>query len=386
MNKGTVGTRLLERSIIKHIEKGSIHGVGPACDYSVLDACSSGISISSIGFADETLSLSGEQITRGELAYLRASNNMATSGGSAKNMLVTITASPDTEEQILRDEMNNLSALAHRENIRIAGGNTVYTGEASGSKVDSKEATGNKVDFEEATGNKVDFKEAAGNMVAEVNSDYSRKNIVKTEMSGNVGIHITLIGEVDSELFRRISRKPKVGDSIVIYGYAGELGANILMDERESELTDRFAEFYLRESRMDYGNLDIRKPVSLFISAGAEFIHDVSYGGIYRSLYEMSEYAGHGIEILHEKIPVKQSTIEVCEMLGINPYRLLGMGSFVAAVPSEKLESFEQSLTEQGISYSVAGTFTEKKERVISSKSYEMKRALTLYDKDELFK
>ena len=386
MNKGTVGTRLLERSIIKHIEKGSIHGVGPACDYSVLDACSSGISISSIGFADETLSLSGEQITRGELAYLRASNNMATSGGSAKNMLVTITASPDTEEQILRDEMNNLSALAHRENIRIAGGNTVYTGEASSGKVDSKEATGNKVDFEEATGNKVDFKEAAGNMVAEVNSDYSRKNIVKTEMSGNVGIHITLIGEVDSELFSRISRKPKVGDSIVIYGYAGELGANILMDERESELTDRFAEFYLRESRMDYGNLDIRKPVSLFISAGAEFIHDVSYGGIYRSLYEMSEYAGHGIEILHEKIPVKQSTIEVCEMLGINPYRLLGMGSFVAAVPSEKLESFEQSLTEQGISYSVAGTFTEKKERVISSKSYEMKRALTLYDKDELFK
>ena len=344
MNKGTVGTRLLERSIIKHIEKGSIHGVGPACDYSVLDAGSEVISISSIGFADETLSLSGEQITRGELAYLRASNNMATSGGRAKNMLVTITASPDTEEQILRDEMNNLSALAHRENIRIAGGNTVYTGEASGGKVDSKEAT------------------------------------------GNVGIHITLIGEVGSELYRRISGKPKVGDSIVIYGYAGELGANILMDERASELTDRFAEFYLRESRMDYGNLDIRKPVSLFISAGAEFIHDVSYGGIYRSLYEMSEYAGHGIEILHEKIPVKQSTIEVCEMLGINPYRLLGMGSFVAAVPSEKLESFEQSLIEQGISYSVAGTFTEKKERVISSKSYEMKRALTLYDKDELFK
>ena len=100
----------------------------------------------------------------------------------------------------------------------------------------------------------------------------------------------------------------------------------------------------------------------------------------------MSEYTGLGVDILHEKIPILQSTIELSEFYNINPYQLLGTGAMVAAFPEEKEDSIKSLLTSEGLIYDVAGVFTTDKSRVVHSENYHMSRSLGFYESDEIYK
>ena len=58
-----------------------------------------------------------------------------------------------------------------------------------------------------------------------------------------------------------------------------------------------------------------------------------------------------------------------------------------AAVVHEKdLEEFEAQLRESEIHYSVCGVITEDKKRLIHSVKNDMRRSITLYDEDEIYK
>lgn len=341
MNKGTIGTRILERSIIKHIVKGSTHGVGPGHDYSVLNLSddSDKYIVTSQGFSETDTNMPGASdqdfsfVSGAELGLIRAENNLATCGAKPYEMLVTITAGGDVGEQILRDEMSKVCYLAKEKKIRISGGNTVYMGEGS-----------------------------------------------------SVGTTITLFGELDKKVYDQLNQKIRPGDKIYIYGNAGEFGASVLADCRDErikeKIRERFADSFLDEMKMSKDSLYIHLPALSFIEAGACYIHDVSYGGIYRTLYELSEYSGLGVDIIHENVPIKQSTIEICETLGLNPYEIMGPGAFAAVVSASDAGAFEESLKKKGISFSQAGEMTQKKEKVVHSASYRMQRFLTPYDTD----
>ena len=121
----TVGTRILERSIIKHLEKSA--GVGVGNDYSVL---SDGSTVLAMGFADEgydtTVMAGGTKLSTGDMALIRALNNLSCSGANPKEMTISIQAGSNCPEQLLRDEMLILSNAAKKHGIKIIGGNTVY--------------------------------------------------------------------------------------------------------------------------------------------------------------------------------------------------------------------------------------------------------------------
>ena len=89
--KGTANTRILKRSIIKHIK--ITLGVGVGNDFSTLSSSGDGfVSVSAMG--------AGES---GETALLNAANNLATCGAEPTEMLVGITAGEETPEQQIRD-------------------------------------------------------------------------------------------------------------------------------------------------------------------------------------------------------------------------------------------------------------------------------------------
>ena len=137
---------------------------------------------------------------------------------------------------------------------------------------------------------------------------------------------------------------------------------------------------------MDTDECYISEVTEALVQGGASFIHDVSFGGIYRSLIEIAEYSNHGIDIIHEKVPIRQDTIEISEFFGINPYELLGTGGVVAIVKPDRLERMEAELRGANIQYSIAGELTEFGERVVHSENFHMKRSLTYYEGDEIYK
>ena len=116
MSSGTIGTRMLKNSIIKHLE-----GIKVGQDFAVLEEEKSFSLISAMGFSD----ISGpDGMTTGEVALCRALNNLSLSGvlingfkdsaGKNKKISISIVAGRNCPEQELRTEMQRLSAFCKK--------------------------------------------------------------------------------------------------------------------------------------------------------------------------------------------------------------------------------------------------------------------------------
>ena len=322
MNKGTINTRIIKRSILKHIARNEIAGTDVGTDYSVLDKTSSpSVLIAAVGISDGNA----------EMAYIRAVNNLATSGAKPEKIMINIQAGEKVEEQTLRDMMHGLTELVKNQGVIISGGNTVSFGEG-----------------EDCT------------------------------------VTITAFGKTDEKVLKQLSEKARADDIVIIIGDAGHYGASLIC--KNKDMADRFARSYIEKAIMPDDKRCISDVCDALIEGGVHFIHDVSFGGIYRNLVELAEHTGLGVDVLHEKVPIRQDTIEVAEYCNINPYELLGTGGVTALCHQENLERLEDVLIKRGITYSVAGRLTTEKIRLVHSEDNKIKRSLNFYEGDEIFK
>ena len=247
MNKGTINTRIIKRSILKHIARNEIAGTDVGTDYSVLDKTSSpSVLIAAVGISDGNA----------EMAYIRAVNNLATSGAKPEKIMINIQAGEKVEEQTLRDMMHGLTELVKNQDVIISGGNTVSFGEG-----------------EDCT------------------------------------VTITAFGKTDEKVLKQLSEKARADDIVIIIGDAGHYGASLIC--KNKDMADRFARSYIEKAIMPDDKRCISDVCDALIEGGVHFIHDVSFGGIYRNLVELAEHAGLGVDVLHEKVPIRQDTIEV---------------------------------------------------------------------------
>ncbi len=328
---GTVGTRILGRSIIKHIPGDDLIRNGYGQDFVILDTDYKS------GRKDEVNVAAYGYSSKGRVALIRANNNLLLSGAAAESITVCITCGRDCPEQTLRREMHALVEFAGELGIRVLGGNTIYSGEGS-----------------------------------------------------DISIIVTAYGKTSRKTLDTFTRDIHPDYKIIAVGNAGEYGASLIYKYNSEDLGKRFSKSYIEKNRFENGftekDMDISGIAGCLIGGGSCYIHDVTFGGIYRALYEMSEAAGLGIDIWHDRIPIKQSTIEVSEFYGINPYMLLGTGAVAAVISPELEEEVLRTLEAAGYKGAVIGRFTEEKTKVIRSERYEMNRSLTMYEEDEIYK
>lgn len=318
--RGTIGSRILNRSIVKHIPAYGKNKASAGRDYSVIEE-----------YRDdkEFLVAADGYSSQGVMAVIRAVNNLSVSGAAAQRIMISIVAGEDILEQVLRDEMQRIVEYSSEKGFIIAGGNTVYSG--------------------------------AGEDVSFTVTAYGRTKCIT-------------------------DYRPKPGDKIVMFGSAGEYGANVICSQDREKLKERFSEYYLKSFDFPMEKTDISQVMIAAAEKGEIMIHDISFGGVYRALYEIAEYSGCGLDIIHENIPIKQSTIELSEYYNINPYMLLGTGGAVMAVSPDRAEKIVQLLTDFGQDVSVIGELTADKAMTVRSELYNMNRSLTMYDGDEIYK
>lgn len=196
----------------------------------------------------------------------------------------------------------------------------------------------------------------------------------------------------------------KPGQDLVIAGHIGLGGTVWMARHKEDILRKTLPEDYVESGRALLA--DMERVLSAAVPAadagtavleadmdtaaletgmgvyGAAAIYNVAQGGIFGALWEFAQAAGAGIYTWLKDIPVRQQTIEFCEVFDLNPYQLFSGGCLLMAVENGCDTLFR--MDRAGIPCSVIGKVTKSRSRVVAHD--DTCRYLTRPQRDEIFK
>ena len=117
-------------------------------------------------------------------------------------------------------------------------------------------------------------------------------------------------------------------------------------------------------------------------AAGADVIYPMGEGGFLSGLWKVAEVSGTGLVADFRKVPVRQETVELCEVLDLNLYRLRSDGAFLAGIPSG--EGLVRKCQAAGLPAAVIGQANAGNDRLLYSG--ENFRYLDRPAEDEIYK
>lgn len=325
MKIGKIPESVLKRSVFKqiHTKRGEVllgAGVGEDCAAVKLAA-------------DEIFVVSTDPITGtatdiGHLAIHITMNDLASSGAEPIGVMLTILLPEYAGEADLKKMMTQIESVCAEANVQVMGGHTEVT--------------------------------------KAVNQPL---------------INVCGVGKAkEGKLVSTAGVNP--GDDILATKWIALEGTSIIAKEKEEELLRRYPMELVRTAQRFDKYLSVLPEAAVAVRSGVSAMHDVTEGGIFGGLWEMAESSGVGLEIDLKKIPVKQETIELCEMFGINPYELISSGCMLMASPDGN--TLMRELEKAGIHAAVIGKAVAGNDRVLLNE--DEKRYLEPPKADELYK
>ena len=173
----------------------------------------------------------------------------------------------------------------------------------------------------------------------------------------------TLQAEIDGIL--------KPGDELIVAGAVAAEGTAWLTENRHEKLREFFAERFLEDARRlpeiyGTGRLEENNKVwKMAEKAGASARYLMGEGGFLAALWKMAEASGVGLEVDLRTVPIRQETIEICEIFDVNPYKLLSGGSILLGISGG--DAFVQELRREGIMAAVIGQTNSGNDRLLYS-------------------
>ena len=153
------------------------------------------------------------------------------------------------------------------------------------------------------------------------------------------------------------------GQDIIMTGFIALEGTARLAREQRELLLKTLPEELLDDAEAFLDYLTRVPEAAVAIRHGATAMLTVGDGGIMTALWILAGYSGAGMRVGLRDIPVKQETIEICEVLEINPYHLLSGGcTLMTADNGYRLCA---DLKELGFEAAVIGHITADKDKAI---------------------
>ena len=177
-------------------------------------------------------------------------------------------------------------------------------------------------------------------------------------------VTITAIGAVEDGIVRDPGMA-KAGQELVITKWIGLEGTALLAKNFGDKLRERYPAYLVEEAAGFDKYFSVTAEAAIAARLGAAAMHDLSLGGVYGALWEMAEGAGTGLMTDLKKIPIRQETVEVCEVCGVNPYEMRSCGSLLIA--TQDGEELVAALEEAGIPATVVGRLTEGQDRIVQN-------------------
>ena len=315
MNVGKVSESVLKRSVLKYVQQNNksvdnachlIHGAKVGADCALFAVSETGL--------DRMGSATAAAIGRHRMvvveAMMNACNNLICSGVEAFGVEIALILPEAVFESELKHMMEEAKHFADTHQITILGGHTTV-------------------------------------------SQFVTETVATVTALGHTGE------------FQARALKP--GMDVVMSKWIGLQGTAKIAAEQREALEKRLPVRMIAEAA-GYGRyMSVVPEAKAAMAAGVCAMHDISGGGIFRALWELAELAETGIRIDLKKIPVKQETIEICEVFGLNPYELLSGGALLMVTPYG--ERLVEQLAEEGIPAAVIGKLTDGNDRVMVTHS-----------------
>lgn len=175
-------------------------------------------------------------------------------------------------------------------------------------------------------------------------------------------VSITAIGVVNREGIHEPGMA-KAGQDIVLSKWIGLEGTALLAKTFREKLLERYPAYLVEEAAGFDRFLSVEEDAGIAAANGAAAMHDLSRGGVFGALWELAEGAGLGLTVDLKKIPIRQETVEVCEVCGVNPYEMRSGGSLLITAPDG--EAVAAALREAAIPAVVIGRLTEGQDRIL---------------------
>ncbi len=325
LKTGKVPESVLKRSIIKQIRNKRdeiIVGAGVGEDCAAIELADDEI------FVTSTDPITGTSHDIGALSVHVTANDIASSGAEVIGVMLSVLLPEGTEESELKSIMAQVEEVCEKLNIQTVGGHTEVT------------------------------------------------NVVNQTVITTTGI-----GKVKKDKLVTTSGAHP-GDDVVVTKWIGLEGTSIIAKEKESEISKRFPPAFIETAKGFSEYLSVVEDAKIATSVGVSAMHDVTEGGIFGALWEIAAASGCGLEIELLDIPVKQETVEICELFGINPYGLISSGSMLITAPNGS--DIVRQLKKAGINAAVIGKVTKGNDRLIING--DEKRFLEPPASDELYK
>ncbi len=307
LEQGKVNIKLLQE-ILGNINKNG-------CNKEVIQSPEIGVDCAVLDFGDEYLLVSADPITGatsniGELVVDVNANDIYASNGVPVGIILTILMPVNSTDEDVSQIMADISEKCRSMNITIIGGHTEVT-------------------------------------------DAVNRPVVSA----------TILGKTkDRKLLKKQSIKD--GFDIVLTKHIALEGTNILACDYESSLVEKLTN----------DDLFFAKNLTQFLSISDEckiafahdeniFLHDVTEGGVFGGLYEMFEHLDYGFEVNVGNVPVLEVTKKICNVFGINPYKLISSGSLL--IVCENGDELVKAFRKKNIVANVIGKVTKNADKVI---------------------
>ena len=283
--------------------------------------------------SDEVMVLSVDPITAtdkgtGTLAVHITANDLASSGAEPRGIMLSILLPSRKREKYLRELMAEIEFTCKEIGIEIMGGHTEVT-------------------------------------------DVVNQPVVT----------VTGVGKVKKDALISTGGL-QVGDELVVTKWVGLEGSVIIASEKADKLRETLPQELIETAAEFLQYISVVPEAKLAAQFGVSAMHDITEGGIFGALWEMGAAADVGIVADLKKIPIRQETIEVCEVFGINPYQMMSSGSML--IGCKQGNRLVEVLQGAGIPAAVVGYATDNNDRIIISG--EEKRFLEPAGSDELYK
>lgn len=393
MENGKLSERILKRSVLRQFHNDNLENkmrsaaVGNDCAF----LCSEGGLETAVN--TQTVCFGGSKA--GFYAVMQAVNHLAAAGAVPVAISDNITMPADTDEAQLKEVVAGIKKAVSYTNAAIRGQNK---------ERDSKELQNKEQNNKEQ--NNIEQKDNDDGSIESVDS---RLGVIcgHTEISSAVSapvVSVTAFGkDMKGILFARSEEdnmqskasgqtgtyikktevKMRPGQQIVISKYIGLEGTAILAQKYRDRLREKLPAKMIDEAAGYEEMISVLPEAAGASKSGVCAMHALSQGGVFGALWEMAEAAGTGLSINLKAIPVRQETIEICEQLELNPYRLLSGGSLLMA--ADDGEALAESLIQSGIPAFVIGCATEGNDRVLVGSEEGERRFLEPVNQEELF-
>lgn len=325
MKIGKLPEQVLVRSVlrqIKHRREEVLSGPAVGRDCAALKLKDGEILVMS------TDPITGTVKDMGSQAVHITANDLAVSGAEPLGIMLTLLLPDTVEEPQIRAMMQEVESTCEKLGMEVLGGHTEIT------------------------------------------------NVVRQPL-----ISVTGVGKLRQDQMPDLSRV-RPGQDLVVTKWIGLEATAILAKEKEEELLKEFSPEFVRTAREFDRYLSVVPDAGAAAAAGVCAMHDITEGGVFGALWEVAEGANVGLEADLKKIPIRQETVEICEVFHLNPYHIMSSGSVLAV--TEDGPGLVRELERAGIPAAVVGRTTSGKDRIV--RNGEDVQYLTRPQIDELYK